>query len=161
MEDFSKSQEQTRPPRDATPERRDPRDIDWVKGEYYARKTDDEIPQAKTLAPEKEQIIKYVNRYYRIDTDALFVSRRGQFNEPKNVAIYLFRRLRRDRLNEIREYFRMEKYSSVSSVIERMKARMKTDKQLKNRVEKISGQIIKSHGQTPSLIRNDCLRQVI
>ena len=122
--------------------------IDWVKGEYYSRKINDEIPQGKTLAPEEVQIIKSVSRYYRIDTDVLFVSRRGQFNEPRNVAIYLFRQLRRDRLNEIREYFRMEKYSSVSSVIERMKARMKADKKLKNRVEKITRQIIKSQGQT-------------
>lgn len=121
--------------------------IDRVKSEYDAGKTDDEIPQARSLVPEKEQIINSVCGYYSIDTDELFVSRRGQFNEPRNVAIYLFRRLRRDRLTQICEEFKMQKYSSVSSVIERVKARLAVDKQLKKCVEKISDDVIKSQEQ--------------
>jgi len=32
--------------------------IDWAKGKYYALKVDDDIPQSKELAPEKDAIIK-------------------------------------------------------------------------------------------------------
>jgi hypothetical protein len=37
--------------------------IDWVKGKYYALKVDDDIPQSKELAPEKDAIIKAVCDY--------------------------------------------------------------------------------------------------
>lgn len=122
--------------------------IDWVKGAYYSKKTDDEVPQAKLLAPDVEQIVKRVCENYNIDGEALFISRRGVFNEPRNVAVYLCRLLRRDRLTEICGYFHMQKYSSVSSIIERVKARMKIDNKFKSRVEKLSDIITKSQGQT-------------
>jgi len=32
--------------------------VDWVKGKFYERKLDDEIPRAKELTPEKEVIIR-------------------------------------------------------------------------------------------------------
>ena len=37
--------------------------------------------------------------------DDLLVSRRGYFNEPRNAAIYLIRRLRRDTLKGVGEAF--------------------------------------------------------
>jgi putative transposase len=122
--------------------------IDWVKGEYYARKKDDEIPESKLLAPDVFQILKNVCMNYKVEVEVLFRSKRGVVNEPRNVAVYLCRRLRQDRLTEIRDYFRMRKYSSVSSIIERVKARMNTEKRFKKRVEKISDAIVKSQEQT-------------
>jgi putative transposase len=122
--------------------------IDWVKGEYYTLKTNDEIPQARALAPDKEQIIEIVCSYYQIKAENLYISRRGRFNEPRNVGIYLFRKLRQSHLKEIGEYFRIKKYSSVSSIIERLKARMNADRKLKSRVNKISDILLKRQGQT-------------
>ena len=52
----------------------------------------------------------------------------------KGMKIYLMRKLRRDTLGDIGETFQMEKYSSVSSVIERLKSRMQNDPKLKKRV---------------------------
>jgi hypothetical protein len=49
---------------------------------------------------------------------------------------------------QICERFQMEKYSSASSVIERMKARLKKDNKLKNTIEKISNLVLKSQEQT-------------
>jgi hypothetical protein len=50
-------------------------------------------------------------------------TRRSVFDEPRDVAIYLTRRLRGDSLKQIGEQFQVRKYSSVSSVIEQRKQR--------------------------------------
>ena len=121
---------------------------DWVKGQYFALKDDQEIPQAKELTPSLNMIINAVCRFYDVKREALYTSRRGEFNEPRNVAIYLIRRIRRDSLKEIAVQFRMEKYSSISSIIERMKIQIKKDRAIKNRVNKLHDTLIKSQEQT-------------
>jgi REP-associated tyrosine transposase len=121
--------------------------IDWVKGEYYALKADDDIPQPKELAPGKDSIIKAVCDYWNVGEDDLVKSKRGQINEPRNVAIYLTRRLRHDSLQEICAQFKMNKNSSVSSIIERMKTRIDTDRHIKKRINGLCN-TIKSQGQT-------------
>ncbi len=95
--------------------------IDWVKGRYYTSTFNLEVPQTKELAPSGVLIINTVCGFYNISTDQLYVSRRGEFNEPRNVAIFLMRKLRCDSLNEIGRQFQMDKYSSVSSILVRMK----------------------------------------
>ena len=122
--------------------------IDWVKGKYYSSRRDEDVPEARQLIPEQAKIIGAVCRYYGIDGSELFKSQRGVFNEPKNVSIYLMRRLRRDRLKQIGEQFQMEKYSSVSSVIERMKKELNKDRKLKTRMRQISELVLKSQEQT-------------
>ena len=122
--------------------------IDKVKIRFFFEKTSDEIPQSRELAPTPAQIKTAVCRNYRINKDELMVSKRGVFNEPRNVAIYLTRRLRGDSLKEIGEQFRINKYSSVSSVIERMKKVLAKDRQLMKRVEGIVLALSKSQEQT-------------
>ena len=104
-------------------------------------KADQEVPQAKDLAPETDLIINAVCKFYDISRDELYRSRRGQFNEPRNVAIFLIRKLRRDRLSEIGRQFQMEKYSSISSIIERMKKQMLADRNLKKRVDRVADEM--------------------
>jgi REP element-mobilizing transposase RayT len=122
--------------------------IDWIKGKYYLRSADEDVPEAKQLIPDQEKILKTVCQYYGTERNELYKSQRGFFNEPRNVAIYLMRRLRRDRLKQICAAFQMNKYSSVSSIIERMKKEMKKDRKLNNRVKEITALIIKSQKQT-------------
>jgi REP element-mobilizing transposase RayT len=122
--------------------------IDWVKGKYHALKTDEEVPQARDLAPETDLIIESVCKFYDVSRDELYRSRRGQFNEPRNVAVFLIRKLRRDSLKEIGRQFHVEKYSSISSIIERMKRQMLTDRDLKKRVDRVTDGVIKSQEQT-------------
>jgi chromosomal replication initiation ATPase DnaA len=107
--------------------------VDMIKEKFFLQKADDEIPQSKELAPDGDRIKKVVCGYYRIDENDLLQSRRGFFHEPRNVAIYLTRRLRGDSLKQIGEQYRMNKYSSVSSVIERMKVLIAQDRRLKKR----------------------------
>ncbi len=120
----------------------------WVKGKYFEGKTDDEVPSIRLLAPDVSSIMEGVSRYYNIETDRLFVSKRGEANEPRNVAVYLCRKLRKDRLTEICAYFRMNKYSSVSSIIRRVKSRMAADQKFRTKIEKTSDMITRAHDQS-------------
>jgi len=121
---------------------------DWVKGKYYSRKDNSEITQIKELAPEPEKIISAVCDSYSVTPEALSMSKRGTYNEPRNVAIFLFRRVRRDSLENIGVWFQIQKYSSVSSAVERLKAKMAVDSRLKHRVDGLITLLIKSQKQT-------------
>jgi putative transposase len=122
--------------------------IDWIKGKYYQRGTDEDVPESRQLAPDQEKILASVCHYYGIDGKELYKTQRGFFNEPKNVAIYLMRHLRRERLKQIGEQFQMEKYSTVSSVIERLKKKLETDRKLRVRINAITDLVLKSQEQT-------------
>ena len=122
--------------------------INKVKERFFPEKVDDEVPQSRELAPTPAQIREAVCEHYQINDDELLVSKRGLFNEPRNVAIYLSRRLRGDSLKQIGEQFQVRKYSSVSSVIERMKTAMAKDGKLRSRVESIVFTLSKSQEQT-------------
>ncbi len=91
--------------------------INKVKEEFFHAKRHDEIPQSRRLAPDAEKIRKAICKAYGIEESSLFSSRRGILNEPRNVAIFLVRHLRGEKLEEIVRQFGMSKYSSVSSVI--------------------------------------------
>jgi REP element-mobilizing transposase RayT len=122
--------------------------INKVKIRFFSEKTNDEVPQSRELAPTPEQIKTADCRQYRINNDELQVSKRGVFNEPRNVAIYLTRRLRGDSLHQIGEQFGIRKYSSVSSVIERLKLAIAEDRKLRKRVDSIASALSKSQEQT-------------
>ena len=79
-----------------------------------------------------------------MNQDDLLKSKRGVFNEPRNVAIYLSRLLRGDRLNELGRDFDLKRYSSVSTVLQRTKAEISRDRKLRQRVEKLKTILIKS-----------------
>ena len=67
--------------------------------------------------------------------------------EPRNVADYLTRRLRHDSLRKIAAEFKMKKYSTVSSIVKRVKVRTGTDRKFKKRIDEICA-LIKSQEQT-------------
>jgi chromosomal replication initiation ATPase DnaA len=122
--------------------------IEKVKARFFTEDPDDEIPESKVLAPDIEMIKKIVVEEYGIDKNVLLKSKRGTFNEPRNVAIYLTRILRFDTLSEIGSYFNLKKYSTVSSVTEQMKKLVKTDRKLCSKIEKLKNRIINSQKQT-------------
>ena len=106
------------------------------------------MPQVRELHPETDRIISCVCDYYDVECKESFISKRGEFNEPRCMAIYLIRRLRRDRLKEIGKVFKLDKYSSVSSIIERMKTRIQNNQKIKMRVKKLEEKLTKSQEQT-------------
>ena len=56
--------------------------------------------------------------------------------------------MRNDTLKQVREQFGIEKYSTVSSIVERVKHEMKADKGLKKRIQNLAEIITKSQRQT-------------
>jgi putative transposase len=122
--------------------------IAGVKGRFFSKKADSEVPQGKDLAPDLDRLLEVVSRGYRVKREDLFYSRRGQYNEARNVAIYLARRLRGDRLKEIGEAFKIGGYSTVSSVVQRMKVGMERDELLRKKVHNLISIISKSQEQT-------------
>ncbi len=116
--------------------------IKWVRNEFYADKSHHQVPDSAILAPDVDRIKTAVSKEYRVDEDELMKSRRGIFNEPRGVAIYLTRILRKDSLEIIGKEFSMAGYSSVSSAIMRMKQQMAKDKNLPGRIDKIRLMII-------------------
>jgi putative transposase len=120
--------------------------IHWVKDQFFLQKHHKEIPESRTLAPEVETIKEVVSRAYGVGKDNLLKARRGVLNEPRNVAIYLTRQLRRDKLEDICRKFQLDRYSSASSAVERVKIQLLKDRQLRKRLDTIRLELTK--GQT-------------
>ncbi len=108
----------------------------------------EEIPESKNLALDIDKIKYTVCKAYNIKETELYVTMRGCFNEPRNVAVYLIRHLRNDTFKQVAEQFGIEKNSTVSSIVERVKYEMKTDKVLKKRIQDLADKTTKSQRQT-------------
>ena len=122
--------------------------VERIKDKFFDSKHFEEVPDAKRLAPDIDKIKRTVCKAYNIKESDLYVSRRGYFNEPRNAAIYLVRHLRNDTLRTIGTQFHIEKYSTVSSIVEKVKYEMKVDKGLKKRVQNLAAKIANSQRQT-------------
>ncbi|MBN1355086.1 transposase [bacterium] len=121
--------------------------IDTVKERYYLVPKDAEIPQSRELAPSADQIESAVCDFYGVDPRDLMKSLRGVFNEPRNVAIYLMRRFRPDTLARIGSRFGISRYSSVSSVYDRMNRQVRENAGLRRKVNKLIAKINETKSQ--------------
>jgi hypothetical protein len=111
--------------------------IDRIKGRFFKEKHHEEVPESRALSPDREKILETVGTFYQVNQHDLLKSKRRVFNEPRNVALYLCRHLRGDRLHELCRHFHLKRHSSVSTAIERTKTEMSKDPKLKQRVEKL------------------------
>ena len=109
---------------------------DWVTKKHATPLLQEEIPERKALVPSKKKIKDSVCKVYNVDIKSLYGIHRGVTNDARNAAIYLTRLLRRDTLKEIGKEFRIYNYSSVSSIIEKMKADIVRNKKTKKQIEK-------------------------
>jgi len=117
---------------------------EWIKSRFTRSKSDAEVPRTKDLMPDASRIIQVVSEFYGVPETDLYSSRRGFFNEPRNVAVYLARKLRRDTLTQICKDFSLNKHSSVSSIINRVEARARNDKELEKNIKQLKTLIEKS-----------------
>lgn len=115
--------------------------IKRIKGKFFDKKRHREMPESKFLAPDADRIKEEVCKVFGVDRAGLYESRRGFSNQPRNVAIYLLRTLKGDTLDEIGREFNMSRYSSVSSVVQRMSAKISKDRQLRKSIEKVRAQV--------------------
>jgi chromosomal replication initiation ATPase DnaA len=109
--------------------------INWVRAGFQTQINRAEIPDSRSLAPGLDSIQSAVCETYDIDRHQLLSARRGVTNEPRNVAIYLSRRLSGKTLAAIGEAFGLDSYSSVSSVVSRIKQKIRSDRKLRRVVE--------------------------
>lgn len=112
--------------------------IDWVKATYHQLQGHKEIPQSRQLAPTISQIKALVCQSYEIEEQELTQSKRGQANEPRNVAVYLARKKCGLRLEGIGREFGLVSYSSVSSIVTRTEKLLSQNQELSDRVDRIS-----------------------
>lgn len=115
--------------------------VDQIKNRFFADKQHPQVPDSGQLAPEADRIIEAVCQHYDIEQSQLMHSARGTNNEPRNVAIYLIRILRRDGLLSISTRFGMKGYSPASSSIERTRKNLTVNKDLRQQIKAIKQQL--------------------
>ena len=121
--------------------------VRMIKDKFFDRKRHIEVPESKRLAPSGDRIIKAVCEHNGMDEAQLLLTKRGTNNEARSMAIYLFRYLKGESLNNIGEAFDISSYSTVSSIIERFKVRMHADRELSRKVERLK-EFLMRQGQT-------------
>jgi putative transposase len=115
--------------------------IGWVRAKFHNLRDYQEIPERRLLAPGLEAIKSAVCAEYQIDRSQLLRSNRGMSNQARNVAMYLARRFSGETLKAIGKAFGLGNYSSVSSVVSRMKSEIQGDTKMRRRVERIGRQL--------------------
>ncbi len=115
-----------------------------IKGKFDHLRFRQEIPASSELAPSPEKVIALVCDHFKVKKEQLAISKRGTENLPRDVAIYLVRRHSRDTLAHVGRHFAINNYSTVSSAVERTKARKKIDRTLRKHLKKIERKLAKS-----------------
>ncbi len=95
-----------------------------------------------------EAITEAVCAAHGVTDDSLDASVRGVTNDPRDISIYLARKLKGDSLKHIGEHFNIEKYSTVASAIARVKGKVEADNKVAERIEEIVKTINKSQKKT-------------
>lgn len=121
---------------------------DWLQDRFKHLKFREEIPESRQLAISAPEIIAKVCGHFQVTPETVLVSRRGNENLPRNVAIYLVRLVTRETMPEVGKYFGITNYSTVGSVVERMKQRKQDDRNLRKHLEKLLEMLFKSQERT-------------
>jgi chromosomal replication initiation ATPase DnaA len=97
------------------------------------------VPESKRLAPGANDIINSVSAFYGIDKAYIRAAKRGTVNEERDMAICLLCYIGGDSLASIGKVFDIQSYSTVGSIIARLKIRLKSERKLLRKVEEIRG----------------------
>ncbi len=111
--------------------------IDDIRHKYSGTTIKKEMPQSREMAIDKTDVERAIVKYYKVEAEELYKSRRGSYNEGRNVAIYLMRKHTGTALRDIGSHFGMNNYSSVGSVITRTKQEMVRNRNLRQRVDEV------------------------
>ena len=117
---------------------------EWVSDTFRQAKSHHEIPESRILTTSPEKIIELVCTHFNMDTEQLLASRRGTTNSPRDIAIYLVRLHCKETLQDIGRYFLIHNYSTVSSAVERIKARKNHDRFIKKHLKELKNKLTKS-----------------
>lgn len=112
-----------------------------IKALFSKAKRHREIPQSRYLEPSIKDIKEIISKAYKADIKSLSRSRRGISNEVRDVAIYLARLHTGKKLEEIGKEFAISSYSTVSSIIVKIREQRKVDKRLAKRISPVEKEI--------------------
>jgi len=118
------------------------------RDKFYSLANEPEIPESKFLAPYVEKVILAVCDFYGISRKEMLISRRGNQNLARDVAVYLVRRLCRMTLPCVGMEFGINNYSTVSSIVQRVKSRLKNDTRLLKGLNTMMKAVAKSQKRT-------------
>ncbi len=121
---------------------------EYIQEKFSELANTPEIPESKTLTPDAEKVVSCVCEYYGVSRSDLLISKRGTENHPRDVAIYLVRCLCCLTLPSVGKEFGINNYSTVSSVVQRVKLRAENDRNLQREIGYIREKTIKSQKQT-------------
>jgi putative transposase len=121
---------------------------EWVKEKFNRFRFHREIPASRQLATSAGDIIQLVCDHFKVEKEQLLLSRRGTENLPRDLTMYLVRAYCRETLSSIGSSFGIDNYSTVSSAIERIKARKQTDRSLKKHLRELESKLAKGQRQT-------------
>ncbi len=122
--------------------------IKWVKDRFFKGKIEKDIPQSKTLTPDRSTIVRAVCDFYDVAEKELVAVRRGIENEPRDVAIYLLRSVCGEPLMRIGGKFGMARYSSVSSAVDRIKKKRLNNNRFIERLNALIDMMKKGQAET-------------
>jgi putative transposase len=121
--------------------------IEKIRTLYFGSKKPRDVPQAKYLEPTIKEIKQIVGSIYKVKPDRMLKLHRGFNNEPRDVAVYLVRNHTGKKLEEIGNEFNIDNYSTVSSIIVKIRDRRKVEGDLAKKIVQIE-EIIKGQRQT-------------
>lgn len=98
-----------------------------IKEKFRHLQFKQEITESHSLGRSVEEILDVVCDYFEVCKESFFQARRGYENLPRDIAIYLTRIHCRETLAITGSYFGIKNYSTVSSVVARVKDRRKQD----------------------------------
>lgn len=115
-----------------------------IKERIRKMRKEDEIPEIRRVrgVPGIKEVEERVCERYGIERKEMRKKRRGYWNEPRNVAIYLSRSVGGVKLTEIGNRWGGLHYSSVSGMMYEVKKRMAEDKGFRRRVEGVEHSLI-------------------
>lgn len=117
---------------------------DRIREKFKDLRFKQDIPKSKELAPSGDVIRELVCREFKVENDALMISKRGSENLSRDVAIFLQRKYCGQTLAELGRDYNIKSYSSVSSAFERTKSRLLKDRKLKGKVSRIEMKLNKA-----------------
>lgn len=121
---------------------------EYVKEKFMGLANRVEIPESKALAPDVDKVIFSVCEHYNLTKKELLYSKRGTENIARDIAIYLVRRLCCKTLPSVGIEFGINNYSTVSSVVQRVKRRIERDRTLPKELKIIVEKVYKSQKRT-------------
>lgn len=116
---------------------------DWLRDNFRHLRFNREIPESKELAVAGARLRELVCQAYGVDKEALMQAKRGTENFPRDAAIFLQRKYCRQTLAELGRDYGIANYSTVSSALERVRARLLQDRRLKRQIAGIEKRLNK------------------